>query len=134
MSEPRIEYIPMGPWPYFVGFSTSAEDFAAEVKRLKVETEVEFIRGKGATTHHFEHGDGSAISILAIEPYSRRRTREQYAALVAHEAVHVLQAMQRELGELGPEAEAYIVQHIVQTVLQSAWKSRMVGRTAPASG
>jgi hypothetical protein len=66
------------------------------------------------------------MAIIVMCPPSRRASKEQYASLLAHEAVHVVQEMREKLGDLGSEAEAYLVQQIVQEGLQVAWKT---GRT-----
>lgn len=66
------------------------------------------------------------LMILAIRPAGREISKEQYAALIAHEAVHALQFMQENLARsksLGQEADAYLVQQIVQECLQIAWKT-----------
>lgn len=88
-----------------------------------------------ATTHHMTK-NGASIWLITIRPFNRReRTREQFAGLIAHEAMHVIQGMQREYanGEtLGCEAEAYLMQQIVQECLQDAWASNMERRTVPS--
>ncbi len=135
VDKPHIRYVNMGPWPCYVGITTSADNFATEMKRLGVDG-VEFLGHANANaTLHTLVNRGSLCCILAIQPFKpKQRTKEAYAALVAHEAVHVVQAMRDELSrgaELGAEAEAYIVQHIVQEALQLAFGSSMVRRTEP---
>lgn len=133
-----MHYIHTGPWPVFVGFTTSEKAFAAEMKRLGVDENIQFSAHSraGATTHYLVK-DRHLCCIITIEPYSRRVSREVYAALVAHEAMHVVQEMQRELNKgksLGDEAEAYMIQQIVQEILRIAWGSNMVRRTEPTDG
>lgn len=129
-----IDYQNLGPWPYYVGFTTSAEDFAAEMKRLKVDPPPDFLtHGRaGATTHFFQSPNQSCMAIICVEPASRRRSRECYASIIAHEAMHVVQDMQRELGELGKEAEAYLIQSMVLNGLQIAWKTGRVSKHVPS--
>lgn len=135
MSRPAVHYLRMGPWPYFVGFTTSDDDFRREMRRLKIKGEPRFINGgnSSATTHFLTREGHGGTAIVCMEPMTPKRTREQYAALLAHEATHVVQDMRRELGELGPEAEAYIVQHIVQSGLQIAWNTGKVSREEPVA-
>lgn len=55
-------------------------------------------------------------------------------ALVAHEAMHVVQEMRKELarGEsLGDEAEAYLIQQIVQEAGQFIFCTNKARRTEP---
>ena len=57
-------------------------------------------------------------------PKRGKRSHSQYAGLVAHEALHVVQEMHRQFnrGEpFGDEADAYLIQSIVQNCLQEAF-------------
>lgn len=77
---------------------------------------------------------GSATFNLAIEPWTRKRSREQYAALVAHECVHVIQEIKEEYSPtqpLGVESEAYLMQYLVQEALQLAFESKKHRSTEP---
>lgn len=133
MARPRVYYMHTGPWPYYIGFTTDPDAFAHEMKRLKVVDDNDgFIKNahSNATTH-FLNNKGSHMAIVCMEPFKRSRTREQYAALLAHEATHVIQDMREQLGPLGSEAEAYLVQQIVQEGLQIAWKTGKAARKAP---
>lgn len=130
-----IRYFNLGPWPVYCGFTTSEKAFQKEMKRLKIEN-VDFLgwAHANATTHIFTN-KGSLCFLITCQPFNRRQqTKEMYAALIAHEAVHVIQEMSKELarnGSLGSEAEAYLVQQIVQESLQDAWASNKVRRTEP---
>lgn len=132
-----IRYFNLGPWPFYVGFTTSEKAFAKEMQRLGV-SGVDFLGHARAnmTTHIFENRS-TVTCIITSHPFNaRQHSREQYAALIAHEAVHVVQEMSKELarGEsLGSEAEAYLVQQIVQESLQDAWASSKVRATEPAA-
>lgn len=131
-----IRYFNTGPWPVFIGFTSSEKAFKAECKRLDV-GKVDFLGSQhaNATTHVFTSG-GSICFIITIQPPNRRATREMVAGLIAHEAMHVIQEMQKSLAQgrsLGDEAEAYLVQQIVQECLQDLWCSRMVRRTEPTA-
>lgn len=130
-----IRYFNLGPWPFYVGFTTSEKAFAKEMQRLGV-SRVNFLSHARAnmTTHIFENRK-TVTCIITSQPFNRRQhSREQYAALIAHEAVHVIQEMSKELarGEsLGIEAEAYLVQQIVQESLQAAWATGNKRATKP---
>lgn len=130
-----LRYLNMGPWPVFVGITACEKTFQAEMKRLKIEN-IQFLghSNAGATTHSFVN-HSSLCCIIAIVPFSpQQNSKEQYAALLAHEAMHVIQEMRNELAGgkyLGDEAEAYLMQQIVQDGLQFLWKSSKVSRTEP---
>lgn len=130
--EPHIPYFNMGQWPLFVGFTTSRKAFAREVKRLGNPT-VKFLASdhSSATMHTFVE-DGSTVCIIAMEKPAGR-SNEQVAGMIAHEAVHVAQELWARIGEREPgrEAEAYLVQMIVQCCLQEAWKTGRVRKDRP---
>lgn len=130
-----MKYLHLGPWPGFIGLCFDERVFQKEMKRLDVRTKVDFLGSERAhaTFHHFVSGKGDSIYLLALGPV-RGRTKEQIAGLVAHEAVHIIQQMQEDIAlgkSLGHEAEAYLVQMIVQEALQSLWKSNKVRRLEP---
>lgn len=131
VSKPRIRYFNLGPWPGYVGFTTSDEAFQREMRRLKIKEPCAFTKkGSDAATHLFSN-HGNSLAIICMPPYTSRRSKEQYAALLAHEATHVVQQMREDLGDLGSEAEAYLVQQIVQESLEQAWKTNRVTRREP---
>jgi hypothetical protein len=121
--EPCIEYVNLGPWPNFVGFTTSSEAFAAELARLAIPEQPFLARDSAnATTYHFSKGRTNVI-IVCIVPPRLQISPEQYAALIAHEALHVIQYIREDINQgecLGREAEAYLMQHFVQEFLQMA--------------
>ena len=131
-----VNYIHMGQWPCFVGFTTSKDDFQKELKRLDVKEEVPFLGSEqaNATTWTF-NSKGKVVHIICMEPFSRRVSREVYAALVAHECVHVLQLIQEDYAgkrSLGCEADAYLVQYLVQEILSIAWDTGREKSTKPS--
>lgn len=120
-----VTYINMGPWPVFVGYCTSRKAFKQEMRRLGVKSVPQFITGN-MTTHIFDGPTGALCCIIACPPMSKHVSWEAYAALVAHEALHVAQEMRLQLNKgqcLGAEAEAYIVQYITQSILQDVYKT-----------
>lgn len=122
MSEPHISYYGMGPWPMYLGFTTSPKAFKREMKRLAVEDHSPFVANdhSNATTHHLMHG-GMLTCIITLRGHKAFNV-EQVAALIAHEATHVAQQLWESIGEREPgrEAEAYLVQMITQCCLQDA--------------
>lgn len=131
MSRQRIHYLNTGPWPWYIGFTTEEAAFQREMKRLRVKDPGPGVKsGSNAATHHLVNGSTN-MAIIVMCPPSRRASKEQYASLLAHEAVHVVQEMREKLGELGSEAEAYLVQQIVMEGLQVAWNTGRVTRKEP---
>lgn len=128
----EITYFNMGPWPVYVGFTTSPKAFKREMDRLGI-TDQPFhaSRYANATTHFLENRDQMTAVITMTKP--KGIPVEQVAGLIAHEATHVAQAMWEQLGEREPghEAEAYLVQHIVQGCLQEALKTGREKKTEP---
>lgn len=117
--KPCVRYFNMGPWPVCVGFTQDPRAFAREMKRMKIGDPPSFVASDhaNATMHSFER-HGRDLAIIITLPKTKH-SYAQIAALLAHEAVHVAQAMWDWLGESAPgkEAEAYLVQHILQGCL-----------------
>lgn len=135
MVDMSVEWANMGQWPVYLGFTMSPDDFAEAVKRMDIEQDVPFLgrAGANATTHTFERR-GTLTFIITLEKSTRRHSKEQVAALIAHEAMHVVQQMTRELAQglrFDDESEAYLLQHIVQHCLQIAWDTGRVRSTVP---
>lgn len=133
----RVEWMHPGQWPVYIGFTTSEDAFKRAMRRMRVPAAQapHWINpGASATTHTFEQSGKNLCFIICIGPHGRQVSREQYAALIAHEALHVVQAMNREFspqGRFDDESEAYLLQYIVQHCLQHAWKSNRTRSTAP---
>lgn len=132
-----IHYLNLGPWPCYVGITTCEKAFATEMKRLKI-SDVNFFgrTTAGATTHIFNNANTICCIITIIPFNARKQSREQYFAMVAHEAMHVIQEMRKELAQgesLGDEAEAYLIQQIVQEAGQFIFRTNKVRRTEPTS-
>jgi hypothetical protein len=130
-----MKYLHMGPWPGFVGLCFDERVFAAEIKRLGIEEKCDFLAHDtaAATLHHFTSKSGQIVYLMTVGS-TRNKSREMVAGLVAHEAMHIIQGMQKDFAggkTLGDEAEAYLVQMIVQETLQTLWKSNKVRRTEP---
>ena len=106
--------------------------FKRELKRLKVPDadDVAPDAGAAAATHYFTNC-GALNCIIYMPKPSRKISKECYAALVAHEALHVVQEIRFELNKDKPfcrESEAYLLQMIVQECLAFAWSKRKYTR------
>jgi len=125
----KVHYFHMGAYPVYLGFCTDPAAFAKEVKRLKVDADTPFLvrASAKATLHAFER-KGELNFIVCMDP--KGITQEQIAALLAHEAVHAAQMLWEHIGETRPgeEAEAYLVQYIVQRCLVAMKEERKKGR------
>lgn len=134
-----LHYFNTGPWPVYIGFTTSPKSFAVEMKRLSIKDDIPFVATEHAhaSTHYFRSPGGTLTCIITMPDFNKKkRSREQYAALIAHEAMHVIQEMQDELAQgkrLGSEAEAYLIQQIVQECLQVAWKTGNTRQMEPSA-
>lgn len=126
----KVAYVNTGPWPCFIGFTTSEKAYRVELKRLGVKDAVEFLaRERGAAATHEFVSNRTCTYIITIAPQAKGVSNEMFAALIAHEALHVIQYMRAELNRNEPfcaETESYLLQMIVQHCLQHAWKT---GRT-----
>lgn len=127
----RVRYFNTGPWPFYIGFTTCPDAFAREMRRLKIKEPVRALNERAAATTHFLFNHDTSMAIVVMPRATRGKSKEQYAALLAHEAVHVAQEMRERLGDLGHEGEAYLVQQIVQEGLQLAWATNRVVRKEP---
>lgn len=72
-----------------------------------------------ATTHFLVNEAGKSAAAIVCLGDMKEYDYAEIAALIAHEAVHVWQAVRETLGEKEPssEFEAYSVQNILQTLL-----------------
>lgn len=125
----------MGPWPGFIGFCFDEKVFQKELNRLGITEKCDFLahRHAAASLHHFVGKSGQVVYLMTLGSV-KGRSKEMVAGLVAHEAMHIIQGMQKDFAggnTLGAEAEAYLIQMIVQDALQFLWKSNKVRRLEP---
>lgn len=128
---PHIKYLDMGPWPVYVGLTCDERKFRREMLRLFPNDgqDIRFIDNdhSAATTHIIRRPGEQLTMVIAIGPRGERDW-QAYAALVAHEVTHVVQEMRMEFitvsspsrEGLGAEAEAYIMQYVLQSCLYQA--------------
>ena len=133
-----VNWIHMGQWPCFVGFTTSEKAFKKELKRLNVKEDVSFMgtARANATTHTFYYEDKTCYIVTCAAFDKKKVSRESYAALIAHEVEHVLQYMRDDYARgdsLGVEADAYLMQYLTMMMLADAWKTKRTKAIKPAS-
>jgi hypothetical protein len=121
----KVHYLNLGIFPVEVGLALSQQAFDREMKRMKIDGAVDFASSTGAATHLFECEGGHTRIIIGASCPDGVEWIEQ-AALLAHEAVHVKQMIERDLGEkrFGAETEAYLVQSIVSQCLRLLRKEK----------
>ena len=97
--------------------------FTRECKRLGIVKELipSWIgRGANATTHHFSNDKQGEFFTVCIRS-ERQRSKAQTHALLAHEAVHILEGWFEIIGEKHPgeEIRAYGIQNITQSLIEA---------------
>jgi len=129
MIKPRIKYFETGPWPIYLGFTRDETSFLSEMRRLNIPNPPDFVTKNADATTHILSGSGNitlTTIIICVKP-SKKHSKEQHTALVAHEAVHVWWGVCEAMGgdsHPGGEHEAYGVQWITQVILEELWKKR----------
>lgn len=129
-----IKYFDMMPFPVFVGFCDDPVSFEQELKRIGLDDPTPFLPHEraGAATHSF-YTDRLNI-VVCMDGKNRRRDKTMIAAIIAHEAVHVMQRIKEELSPhdaLGIETEAYLVQYVTQSCLIEFWRTGKVITVEP---
>lgn len=96
------------------------DQFDREMKRLGVIDRCKLVRGNGATCHFFRDKKDNQIVIVGLND-DPKYSREQVYAMLAHEAMHIVQAHCEEIGEHKPsdEFQAYALQAICQKLFES---------------
>lgn len=122
-----VNYIDMGQWPVYVGVARSKRDFNREMKRLKIKNPPNFMPREGANgvVHAFTHKGEKLLLIIGVD-FKDERCAEAHASLVAHEALHCVQYIRREINNGDPfddETEAYMLQLIVLETLIHGWNT-----------
>lgn len=126
-SRAHITYFDTGSWPIYFGFTTDAESFAKEMKRLGIEDPPPFVSsGWGATTHVITDDQAQVAATTVVVCLKRRSgvTRAQEVALLAHEACHVWNAVNKAMNGPCPggEHQAYGVQWLTQRMVEEVFK------------
>lgn len=110
----------VAPAAPFVTLVRSEEDYLEACAHCKVQNPDKWIAdGNGAaTTHTFEHAVDGLCCIVSINVQDQ--TPIQIAALLVHEAVHVVQRYFEHIAERHPAIEqtAYAIQYMSQTLME----------------
>lgn len=118
-----IQYHPLPPAPVHFAACLCPEEFDAELRRIQCLANPPFTNGTPATAHFFDcaNGDVRILVCFDVEEMSDM-TGIEVAALLAHEAVHVMQQCRDWMKETEPgqEWEAFTVQHVALKFME-AW-------------
>lgn len=117
-SKTIITYLQGVFFPVYIGVAFSEKQYLKEMKRLGVKEPIDF-HSSTASMKSLVNGDKETL-IVCFDPTKHRQLhRNQVAAILAHECVHVSDAIFRRIGEHAPgdETRAYLVQYILQETL-----------------
>lgn|SRR5690606_10088809 len=121
----EVEYINKNLFisPIYIGFVPDEKSWKAECKRLDLGS-VEYLKTLGKT-YFFESKDGKTIAFVMIHEKCDKHPALA-AAIICHEAVHVVEEVFREIGESKPSEEfrAYVTQNVFQSLYESYLKHR----------
>lgn len=108
-----------------IGLFVSDKEFRAELKRLKITTELAFPMPDNATTWLLKSDDGKNKKIAMICMNIETKDIVEIHALIAHEVVHVLKFILDDFKIQDPDEEfaANALQRLFLTVA-TAWEGR----------
>ena len=124
LSGRSVLWLDQGWQPVFIGFCPTKKAWKREMKRMGLKDEP-YLATAGRTDTFTMKGKTCIIVSLA-EGVEDGVTRIQIAGLLAHEAVHVWQNIQKDIGETAPgvEMEACSVQAIFQNLYRTWFDTR----------
>jgi len=115
-----MKYFNTGPLPFYFAMAISEKEFDKGCRRLGIEKQI--FATKDACMHSFENKEtGGLVCVVCIDAEkAKERSAPQIAALLAHEATHMWQAVCENMGESAPgrEIEAYSIQWMTQVMLE----------------
>lgn len=114
----KCVWLDMGAIPIGVGFCGSEKAYKQELKKRGVKYDGCFTTKDAAV--NFVVNNNSTVALICFDVDSKdNHKRSQVDALLAHEAVHVMQECRSVMGgsDHGHEFEAYTVQHVLQFLL-----------------
>lgn len=122
------------PFPCFIGFTASTVAWNTLMDKLGAD--LPMVRDQAsASTRALDHKNGDLCIMVTTWPINKRKNSwEAHAAMIAHECVHVVQFIKERYSSnipLGDETEAYLVQYMVQEILQFAYKTGRSIRREP---
>lgn len=107
------------PGPYLT-LVTNEADFRKAMRHCKAASADSWLKTDhaDATAHQLNHPDGQRCTIVAIR-VKPKHTAIEIAALLVHEAVHVVQDYFAHMGEHQPatEQQAYAIQAVAQELM-----------------
>lgn len=116
----EILWIDSGPYPFNIGFTMSSKALIAEFNRLGDPISKEDVMRSGSSSIVWKISPATSLNTTTIcyLPKPPKGVSEvQIAALLAHEALHIVQYIWEHMGEtVRREAEAYMLQHVFQTM------------------
>ncbi|OZI26701.1 hypothetical protein CAL26_05100 [Bordetella genomosp. 9] len=112
----RLEYFELMPMPVVVAACFDPGQFQKEMRRLRVTGAPPFTAGSPACVHTFEQGTSIRQIMCLDHEMLEDKTPIEVAALLCHEAVHVMQECRDWMNEksAGSEWEAFMVQAVAQ--------------------
>lgn len=114
-----VLWIEVGPYPIKVGFTMSAKALRKEFKAIgdPIERGEELIGNANAIVWHTDKASPHYKLAICYLPKPKSASDVQVAGILAHEALHIVQfAWERMNEKVRCEAEAYLLQHIFQTM------------------
>jgi hypothetical protein len=122
VNETGVAYCNPGHLPFTYGFCPNEKSWKRELKRLGCEQSYLTTQGSCATFTK----DGCINVLVTLREDTDKFHPEETIGLLAHEAIHVWQAIRDHIGEEAPsfEFEAYTFQAIFQELLSAYVKLR----------
>lgn len=118
-----ITYFPHIFFPgKFVGAAFCEKDYLAEVKRLKIENPLPFVLQAASVKRYYKKNSSEITFIICFDAIKNKHFyKNEVAALICHEAVHISDWIFEDIGEdkVGMETRAYLVQYIVWQTLNA---------------
>jgi hypothetical protein len=122
VAKAHIKYFNVGAWPVYFGFSHEPKKWKKEAKRLGLKNNFFTSKGAQATTHIMtRHGVTTIVVCLKM---NKRYSRNQLTAMIAHEAVHVWEAVIAAMHGTNPgdEVAAYAIQWATCVMADEVWR------------
>ncbi len=124
----KVIWLNRGAFPTCFGFCPSEEAWNSELKKFGID-EADYPHSDARTSHFSGSKIGKRACIVTIGEHCDPKRRSDpigFWALVAHEAVHVFQAIREHIGESAPshEFEAYSIQHIFSELSDAYERTR----------
>ena len=113
----------VAPVAPFITLVRNEEDYLDAMAHCKVQNPEQWVVKEGAAaTHLLDHATDGVCCVVAI--HVTDQTPIQIAALLVHEAVHVVQHYFEQIAERHPAIEqtAYAIQYMSQTLMEEYFR------------